>query len=93
MKKLQVPMQHDRFGFKFLSPVRNEYGKRGWHPGVDFNYGKGFADYNLPIKAMHHGKVVHDRAAGGGWGNLIVIYHSVPGTSLRVLPLDVVIIL
>lgn len=79
------PMQHDRTGFNFLSPItenKTVNGKtvkiiKGYHPGIDINAGpKPESDLNMPVVAFSSGKIIYARNAGGGWGNLLVIEHQ-----------------
>jgi len=67
-----IPMKYTHFGYTYLQKVTgNKY-----HPGIDLNRGTpGNADLGDDIKATTKGKIVHAEFTGGGWGNLIVIYH------------------
>ena len=57
-----------------------DYG--GYHLGEDWNgEGGGDTDFGDPVYAVSNGKVVYARDAGAGWGNVIIINHTVPDGS------------
>jgi len=52
-----------------------DYG--GYHLGEDWNgEGGGDTDFGDPVYAVSNGKVVYARDAGPGWGNVIIINHT-----------------
>jgi len=57
-----------------------DYG--GYHLGEDWN-GEGGADTDFgdPVYAVSNGKVVYVGDAGSGWGNVIIINHTLPDGS------------
>jgi murein DD-endopeptidase MepM/ murein hydrolase activator NlpD len=81
VKKPEIPMKYDHFGYDYLDPIKSSLGK-GFHPGLDFNFGpSAFSDVGLPVLSVLDGKVVFSAFNGNdktkqGWGNLIVIEHD-----------------
>jgi murein DD-endopeptidase MepM/ murein hydrolase activator NlpD len=55
------------------APVGDPYGPRGtgWHPGLDFP-----ASYGTSIRAAASGQVVVAGTIGGGYGNGVILQHS-----------------
>ena len=48
------------------------------HPGWDLNYGAGYDDYDLPVRAVEDGIVVYVGELQGGWGNHLYIKAANP---------------
>lgn len=69
-----IPMQYNKFGYKFLSPI----GGGALHSGIDFNYWVNGAndDLGIPVKACADGDIVYSKLTGEGWGNMVVIRHN-----------------
>jgi len=64
-------------GWDFLDDEGNVY-----HPGEDWNgVGGGDTDLGDPVYAIANGTVVNSGAYGVGWGNIIVIEHTLPDTT------------
>jgi murein DD-endopeptidase MepM/ murein hydrolase activator NlpD len=68
-----IPMRDNRkTGYKFLDRTKTG----ALHAGEDLNFGtSGYSDLGEPVKSMSAGIVEYARYSGGGWGNLVVIYH------------------
>ena len=81
-------MEFTSFGYEFLSPIMQNKKVRGFHPGVDLNFGKGNEDLGKYIYAMADGVVIHSRNTGSGWGNIVVIYHQKLGVWTRYAHFD-----
>ena len=81
MSKLHIPMDYDRYGYRFMSSIRQNGKHVGYHPGADLNWGSGAADLGRPIVAMYDGIVKYSRA-GSGWGNMMVIHHPDLGPNI-----------
>lgn len=79
MEKLAQPTRYSGIypqgwgGYTFLDydPNSNAY-----HPGEDYNYGGGDADLGQPVLATLPGKVVYSGSDSVGYGNMIVIEHT-----------------
>jgi len=82
------PMEYNKLGYDYLQRVDAGL----LHPGVDLNYGNGWDDLGLPIKAMTDGRVVFAGANQGGWGNLVVIHHELHNTWTRYGHLDTMLV-
>lgn len=63
-------------GYKYKDVLG--YDPSGKHTGVDYNWGSGHADANKPCRAIYNGVVVYAKSTGGGFGNTIIIRHTLP---------------
>jgi regulator of replication initiation timing len=60
-------------GYIFLQ----ETTQNALHPGIDWNWGAGDADFNMPVQAVGHGVCVHtSKQEGIGYGTIIVLKHE-----------------
>lgn len=66
----ELPMKWNAVGYGFLSPI-SEGQKRGYHPGIDLNWGSGSQDFGFAIRASTDGVVVYmgQNPKDGSWGN------------------------
>lgn len=63
----------DWSGFTFLDW---DASNKVFHPGDDYNFGYGDQDLGQPVKASANGIVVHTSKSSKGYGNMIVIKHT-----------------
>lgn len=72
---MRFPTKYDSkyHGHEWLDVIALKKSK-GFHPGVDFNYGYGADDEGQEVVAISDGIIKHARFCGG-WGNHVIIYH------------------
>lgn len=66
-----LPMKWNKFGYKFGDPIQNSDGRKGFHPGVDLNFGSGADDLGFEIRATTDGRIAYMGfdPNDGSWGN------------------------
>lgn len=69
-------------GFTFLDWDVNS---KVFHPGDDYNFGGGWDDFTQDIGAIANGEVVHTSQSDKGYGNLVVIKHTLGYNQRRFL--------
>ena len=75
-------MVWDNFGYDWLQSIVVAKKHKGYHSGIDFNFGKGHADFGLPVLACMDGIVVCAEYKKDGWGNKVVIEHDYRGRKI-----------
>lgn len=73
---MKFPTRYDprRHGHKWLSEIILAGNQKGYHPGIDFNYGHPSEDEGQDVIAITDGIVKHARSCRG-WGWHVLIYH------------------
>ncbi len=68
-----LPMKWNTFGYKYGQAITNADGRKGFHPGVDLNFGSGSQDLGFEIGATTDGEIVYmgTYPNDGSWGNHI----------------------
>lgn len=74
--RYQAPDGRTHRGFKISTDFGEQY-SLGIHPGEDYNgRGGGNSDLGQPVRSIGAGRVVFARAAGGPWGNIVMVEHT-----------------
>jgi len=71
----EIPMKWNSIGNDWLDPITNSDGRKGFHPGLDLNWGSGWDDFKFPANSIVNGEIAYIGKDGrsGGWGNFMVI--------------------
>jgi len=66
---MRFPTKFTHYGYGWLDKI-----KQGYHPGIDYNYGKSYEDEGQDVVSICDGIVDYANYAQG-WGHHVIIYH------------------